>query len=258
MSPIDLLIIVISMVLLLAAFIGLFRLDVPRRASIEGIEDPEAAEAYDRLSRMPQFALIRRSFVKKLRRYAVEGSITDVGCGPGYLLLLIAEELPAHKLVGVDISGEMVGRAKANFDTVGLGGRAEFRVGSAERLPFNDDTQDLIVSTLSLHHWADPQSAFDEFYRVLRPGGQIFMLDLRRDARQLFFWLMWFAQNVALRVLGLGALTRINEPTGSLLASYISKEIEVMLSKTRFRDHRIEGKLGWIYLWGRKELTCST
>jgi len=248
----ELLVLALSAVLLLIIMAGSFRLKVPRKVSLQGIEDPKAAEAYDRISRLPQFGLIRRSFVKKLKRYVVEGSITDVGCGPGYLLQLLSKEMPRHKLVGVDISEEMVERAKTNFSSIGLGGRVEFKQGSADKLPFDDGTQDFIVSTLSLHHWADPESAFNEIYRVLKPSGQMLILDSRRDARRLVLWIMWFAQNVALRVIGADVLRKVNEPTGSLLASYTDQEIRDIMSKTRFKEYEIEGKLGWIYIWGKK------
>lgn len=252
MGPVGLTIFALCAVLLYIMVAGSFRLKIPRKVSLQGIEDPRAAEAYDRISRMPQFGLIRRSFVKKLKKYEVEGTITDVGCGPGYLLHVIAKELPNNKLVGVDISMKMVERAKANFVSEEYGGRVEFRQGSANNLPFNDGQIDFVVSTLSLHHWADPQSAFNEIYRVLKPGGQMLILDIRRDARRIFQWLLWFAQNVALRLIGGDAITGFNEPMGSLLASYTSGEVEEMMAKTSFTDYKIEGKLGWIYIWSQK------
>jgi ubiquinone/menaquinone biosynthesis C-methylase UbiE len=190
--------------------------------------------------------------VKKLKKYAGEGTITDVGCGPGYLLQVIAEELPSKRLLGVDISMEMVERARANLGSKGYGERVEFKVGSADGLPFDDGTQDFVVSTLSLHHWANPQSSFNEIYRVLKPNGQMLILDIRRDARRIFSWFMWFAQNVALRLISGGALRRINEPMGSLLASYTLAEVEGMMVKTFFSDFKVEGKLGWLYIWGEK------
>ena len=251
-GSVELMVLALCGVLLLIIIAGSFRLKVPRKVSLQGIEDPEAAEAYDGVSRLPQFGLIRRSFVKKLKRYVVEGSITDVGCGPGYLLQLISKEMPGHKLMGVDISEEIVERAKTNLNSAGLSGRVEFKQGSADHLPFDEGTQDFIVSTLSLHHWADPQSAFNEIYRVLKPSGQMLILDLRRDARRLLVWIIWFAQNVALRVIGADVLRKINEPTGSLLASYTDQEIRDIISKTRFKEYKIEGKLGWIYIWGKK------
>jgi ubiquinone/menaquinone biosynthesis C-methylase UbiE len=251
-GSVDLLVLALCAVLLLIMIAGSFRLKVPRKVSLQGIEDPKAAEAYDRISRMPQFGLIRQSFVKKLKKYVVEGSITDVGCGPGYLLQLISKEISGHKLVGVDISEEMVERAKTNFKSAGLNGRVEFKKCSADHLPFDEGTQDFIVSTLSLHHWADPQSSFNEIYSVLKPNGQMLILDLRRDARRLLLWIIWFVQNVSLRVIGADVLRKLNEPTGSLLASYTDQEIRDIMSRTRFKEYKIEGKLGWIYIWGKK------
>jgi ubiquinone/menaquinone biosynthesis C-methylase UbiE len=252
MNLIWLVVLVLGAFLLLMIVLGLFRLKIPRRVSLQGIEDPRAAEAYDRVSRMPQFGLIRRSFVKKLKKHAGQGTIIDVGCGPGYLLQAIAKEFPNNNLVGVDISKEMVERARVNLDSTGQGGRTEFKQGSADKLPFNDDTQDFVVSTLSLHHWADPQASFNEIHRVLKPGGQMLILDLRRDARRIFSWLIWFAQNIALRLIDQDALRKINEPTGSLLASYTLAEAEEMMMKTSFSHFKIDGKPGWMYIWAEK------
>jgi ubiquinone/menaquinone biosynthesis C-methylase UbiE len=252
MNLIWLIVMLLGAVLLLIIVAGSLRLSIPRRVSLQGIEDPNAAEAYDRMSRTPQFELIRRSFVNKLKKHAGQGTIADVGCGPGYLLQAIAEEFPNNTLVGLDISKEMINRARNNLASTGHGGRTEFRQGSADKLPLDDDTIDFVASTLSLHHWADPQAAFTEIHRVLKPGGQMLILDIRRDARRVFSWLIWFAQNIALRLTGQDALRRINEPTGSLFASYTLKETEEMMKKTHFSSFNIEGKLGWMYIWAQK------
>lgn len=252
MNPVELMILAFSLVLLLVMIVGSLRLKTLRRVSLGGIEDAEAIEAYDRVNKMPQFALIRRVFIRELKKQPLGQTITDIGCGPGYLLQAIAQELPEKELTGVDISKEMIGRARTNFRSMGSGGRVEFRQGSAENLPFDDDTQDFIVSTFSLHHWVDPQHAFSEIYRVLKPGGQMLIFDLRRDARRMFLWLMWFAQNIALRIIGADVLRKINEPMGSLFASYTVAELKQIMSKTSFSNHKIKGKLGWMYLWAEK------
>jgi ubiquinone/menaquinone biosynthesis C-methylase UbiE len=234
--------------------VGLARVEIPRKASFQGIDDPDATEAYDRLSRTPQFRLIRRYLIWKLKRYTFKGTVVDVGCGPGYLLQIMAKEWPESKLTGVDISKEMVERAKASFDSLGLGSRVDFKEGSSENLPLDDQTQDLLVSTGSLHHWADPALAFNEIHRVLKPGGQMLILDLRRDTVRMVLWLFMFAQNVVLRVIGLDTLRRMNEPLGSLFASYTSQEIGEIMSKTNFSDWKIEEKPFWILVWGRHRL----
>ena len=251
--------IAVSFFLLLLVLIilvsGMFRLKTPRTASLEGIEDPKAAEAYDRISRTPPFKLIRRGFVKKLKSYDVKGTIVDIGCGPGYLLQAVAKELSENFLVGVDVSREMVEKAKANFESMGYGERVGFKQGSADHLPFEDGTQDFIISSLSLHHWGEPQAAFKEIYRVLKPGGQILIYDLRRDARRLFFYFVWFAQNIALRFMDAATIRKMNEPMGSLLASYTKQEAEEMMKRTLFKEYKVEGKLGWMYIYGKKRET---
>jgi ubiquinone/menaquinone biosynthesis C-methylase UbiE len=251
-TSLEIVVLILLMVLYLIFVLGSVRLKIPRKTSFQGIDDSDAAEEYDRISRAPPFRLIRRRFVGKLKRYPTEGTITDVGCGPGYLLQLIAKECPAIQLVGVDISRNMLERAEANFESQGLVGRVEFKEGSADHLPFENQTLDIIVSTLTLHHWADPRAAFNEIYRVLKPGGKLLVLDLMRDAPRLFFWVIWFAQNVAFRIIGLSAMRRINEPTGSLFASYTSQEIEEIMSKTNFSNWKTEAELGFVYVYGTK------
>jgi ubiquinone/menaquinone biosynthesis C-methylase UbiE len=108
---------------------------------------------------------------------------------------------------------------------------------------------------LSLHHWDEPQAAFKEIYRVLKPGGQILIYDLRRDARMLFFYLIWFAQHIALRFIDAATIRKMNEPMGSLLASYTKQEAEEMMKRTPFEDYKVEGKLIWMYIYGKKRET---
>ena len=252
MTSLEIVALILLMVLYLIFVLGSARLKIPRKTSFQGIDDSDAAEEYDRISLLPPFRLIRRRFVGKLKKYAAEGTIADVGCGPGYLLQVIAKEYPTIKLIGVDISKAMVERAKANFESLGLADRVEFREGSADHLPFEDQSQDVIVSTLSLHHWADPEAALNEIHRVLKPGGKMLVLDLMRDAPRMFFWVIWFAQNMAFRIIGMNAMRRAGEPTGSMFASYTSQEIREIMSKTNFSNLKIEAELGFIYIYGIK------
>jgi ubiquinone/menaquinone biosynthesis C-methylase UbiE len=90
----------------------------------------------------------------------------DVGCGTGGMLVEFSIRLPTAVHVGVDPSQGMADR---------LGGRAEVVRAGAEALPFPDGTFDLIVCTLSLHHWHNPQRGLDEIARVLNADG-IFVL----------------------------------------------------------------------------------
>jgi len=96
----------------------------------------------------------------------------DVGCGTGNMLVEFSVRLPTAVHVGVDASQGM-----AVFARNRLEGRAQVVRGGAERLPFPDGAFDLIVSTLSLHHWSDPQRGLTEIARVLTADGVFVLAD---------------------------------------------------------------------------------
>jgi ubiquinone/menaquinone biosynthesis C-methylase UbiE len=105
------------------------------------------------------------------------GTVLDVGTGPGILLAELAHRHPDLEVIGVDISADMVAAARATLAP--FGGRATVHIGDAARLPLADGSVDLVVSSLSAHHWADPAAAVPELARVLRPGGQAYIYDFR-------------------------------------------------------------------------------
>lgn len=112
---------------------------------------------------------------------APDAAILDVGTGPGRLMVQLAQRRPDLHLAGVDPSEDMIRRARRHADTAAADDRVDFRVAGTETLPFPDDTFDVVVSTLSAHHWADPAIAVPEQARVLRPGGELRIYDLRRE-----------------------------------------------------------------------------
>lgn len=105
------------------------------------------------------------------------GSVLDVGTGPGVLLAEIARQRPDVQATGIDLSADMV--AAANRTLAGLGNRVAARVGDVSNLEFPDASFDVVVSTFSMHHWADVPAAVPELARVLRPGGGLYIYDFR-------------------------------------------------------------------------------
>ena len=106
------------------------------------------------------------------------GRILDVGTGPGYLPLQISESLPGSEVIGIDVSEDMIRVARKNAE----GKNVKFLVGDANKMPFEDDSFDLVVSTGSLHHWRNPVNVLNEIYRVLRPGRKALIYDLWGEA----------------------------------------------------------------------------
>lgn len=111
--------------------------------------------------------------------YRKEGSLLDVGTGPGWLLLKIHQKAPQMRLVGIDCSDAMVTVAKKNLAAIADG--TEIRRGDAANLQFPEKSFDIVVSTASLHHWKEPIVGINEIYRVLKDGCVALIYDVVKD-----------------------------------------------------------------------------
>jgi ubiquinone/menaquinone biosynthesis C-methylase UbiE len=102
------------------------------------------------------------------------GTVLDLGSGTGYLTVRIAGRAPSLRVYGIDLSRQMVKIARRHAKGVD---NARFVFGNAARLPFNDNSIDLVISTGASHHWKTPRLVFDECYRVLKTGGEAWIYD---------------------------------------------------------------------------------
>jgi SAM-dependent methyltransferase len=139
------------------------------------------ARAYDRLSHRILLGSFFGGIVDDIGATAPAGAkVLEVGCGPGHLSIRLARELGLD-VTGLDLDPEMLEVARANAEGIAGDSRRlpSFVLGDAASLPFADGSFDLVVSTLSMHHWADPRVGLSEIGRVLRPGGRALIWDLR-------------------------------------------------------------------------------
>jgi ubiquinone/menaquinone biosynthesis C-methylase UbiE len=98
----------------------------------------------------------------------------DVGCGNGYAVRAMAERVGLDGLaVGVDVSPEMIRRALDFPDTPP---NARFQPAPADRLPFEDESFDRLLSVEVLYYLPDPLAALKEWSRVLKPGGSLWVM----------------------------------------------------------------------------------
>jgi ubiquinone/menaquinone biosynthesis C-methylase UbiE len=107
------------------------------------------------------------------------GRILEVAPGPGYLAIEIAR-LGAYQLTGLDISRSFVRIARGNAARAGVA--VDFQLGDAAHMPFGDESFDYVVCTAAFKNFTDPAGALAEIHRVLRPGGQASVHDLRKEA----------------------------------------------------------------------------
>ena len=155
-----------------------------------GIADPEPMIPFDPEERNPDtgydavsdfydrtFAdiTVREDEWKWLKEHISRGKplrVLDIGCGNGALLAELSPELETG--VGVDASGEMIGRGRKRFEHLG---NLRFEQITEPRLPFEDQSFDLVLSFMSFRY-LDWDPIMQEIRRVLAPGGRILIVDM--------------------------------------------------------------------------------
>ena len=98
------------------------------------------------------------------------GKALELGAGTGFFSLNLKQAGVLDEVHVTDLSPGMVEAAKANAETLGF--TVEGRVADAERIPYDDDTFDVVVGHAVIHHIPDVEAAFREMLRVLKPGGR--------------------------------------------------------------------------------------
>jgi ubiquinone/menaquinone biosynthesis C-methylase UbiE len=114
--------------------------------------------------------------------------VLDLGCGRGAVLLMAAQHLTTGQAVGVDLwrrvdqSGNSLEATRRNAIAEGVGNRVELHTGDIRALPFEDNSFDVVVSSMAIHNIrgsAGRKKAISEAVRVLRPGGRLMIVDVR-------------------------------------------------------------------------------
>lgn len=128
-----------------------------------------------------------QAFGQMLLRLLPAVDVADLGAGEGLLSELLA--VRCRQVIAVDNSDKIIAFGAAKARQAGLR-NLEFRLGDLEDPPIVPTSVDIVVLSQALHHAAHPPKALRSAYRILRPGGQVLILDLRRhafeEARELY------------------------------------------------------------------------
>jgi len=192
----------------------------------EEISGKEAVLNYNRKAKMRKY--IYKMVASKVLKLDVNKGITlELGIGGGFLAIEIAKFIPHLKIIGVDLSYDMLNLAKKNIKEAGMEDRIILCKADIKELSFKNSSFDLVISHGVLHHLADPIIVFNEIARVLKENGRFLINDLRR-----FWWAF------VLSATKFGVIT-------SIRAAYTTKEIISLLEKSNLKNWKVQKYLFW-------------
>jgi len=149
--------------------------------------------------------------------------VLDLGSGAGFDAFIAADRVgPTGHVIGVDMTPEMVSRARGNVAKTDLA-NVEFRLGEIERLPVADASVDVIISNCVINLSTDKPAVFREAYRVLAPGGRLAISDI-----------------VAIADIPASLRNDLQSYSGCVSGAAVVADTERMLREAGFEDVRVD------------------
>jgi ubiquinone/menaquinone biosynthesis C-methylase UbiE len=168
--------------------------------------------------------------------------ILEVAPGPGLLSIELAKR--GFHVTGLDISKTFVEIAKTNAHEANV--KVDFQLGNASQMPLDDNQFDFLVCTAAFKNFSEPVLALDEMHRVLRPGGQAMINDLRGDApneaidREIAGMHMNFIN---------AAITKLTFQTMLLKNAYTPDAMRALVAQSLFRTCDIQTDAVGMDIW---------
>jgi ubiquinone/menaquinone biosynthesis C-methylase UbiE len=206
---------------------------------VEPIVGAATVEGYDRYAALfmrPEYGYTVR---KILGKGIKAGLVLDVGTGSGRLAVELAKVKKSDfRIIGLDMSDGMLHKARINALAQKPIKQLDFVQATAARLPFQDESFDIVTSYASLHHWQEPLAVLNEMWRVTKENGLILLRDNRRVLGNPFYHAVIWVISRFMRKEERGRWPK------SILASYTLTEVGRMLEQTKMKKAYIQADMG--------------
>ena len=116
------------------------------------------------------------------------GNLLDVAIGTADLSLEIIRQQKAERIQGLDVSQEMMRIGEEKVRSAGLEGQIKFQLGSALEIPYEDRSYDAVTCAYGVRNFPDVDKGLAEFYRVMKPGGQLAILEFSYPTHPVIRW----------------------------------------------------------------------
>jgi len=183
----------------------------------EAIVSVNEVQRYAEAQRRVKF--MYRPLVRELQALNVVGNYLEIGAGPGILAAMLAEENQNVNITAVDLSAQMANAACGYFRDHHLQDRINYVLGNVndEKIIQGLGKFDLVYSTLSLHHWKEPEQSISNLWQAVKDNGMLYICDFKR------VWWLYFLPGA-----------------NFIKASYTSREVEEILQNSGINNYKIK------------------
>ena len=199
----------------------------------ELMEDPAQALAYARADFSQPHDLFVTLFLERFGT-ELDGTVLDLGCGPGDICRRLARALPGARIHGIDASRAMLELARADTGQQGLSGRIHYHLGYLPDTQLPQRRYDAVISNSLLHHLKQPAALWQSVQTFARPGAAVLIMDLMRPATRTA------ASQLVEEYAGGEPQLLQRDFFNSLLAAYRPAEVRLQLEQSGLAELQIE------------------
>lgn len=140
---------------------------------------------YDRFNHLTSLGIDRLWRKRAIRAMQPTDKVLDVAIGTADLSIEILHQGKAQQIEGIDLSAEMMRVGQEKVNRLGWGEKVHFTLGSAQEMPYADCSFDALTCAYGVRNFSDLDAGLSEFYRVLKPGGQLIILEFSHPKNKL-------------------------------------------------------------------------